>query len=405
MVWDREPIVITGLGVTTALGDRDQSWRRLLAGETALTLRQPFPELPSYPLAMVGDRPVELDDLVLQTAQATLEDANLWADSGSCRVSQPLEMGLVLGSSRGFQGRLEQACDRRSPVGQHRVLPGPQFHQVLPQHVAVGLAQKLGIQGPLSAPMAACATGLWSLMQAMLMLRAQQCTRVLVIAADAPITRLCLAGFARLGALAKDGMYPFDQHRQGLALGEGAAGFVLETASHAARRNATVYGQILGVGLTADGTHVTAPDETLWGVDRAIHQCLTGQEDGRRRALIDAIGYVHAHGTATQRNDIQEAAILQRWFPDGVPVSSTKGATGHTLGASGGLGLAWSLLALQHQQLPPCCGLRTPAFDLDFVETRDTRPRHHRPLEAVLCLAFGFGGQNGAIALGRPPSP
>ncbi|MEM9245907.1 MAG: beta-ketoacyl synthase N-terminal-like domain-containing protein [Cyanobacteria bacterium P01_F01_bin.153] len=354
----------------------------------------------------------------MATARAALDDAQLLSTVEGANDSEksdaPLRMGLVVGSSRGFQGRLEQECDRlhlqrlsqdASPTDGDF---SPWFYRALPQELAISVARHFRIQGPLSAPMSACATGLWSIMQGLLMLQANQCDQVLVIAADAPITPLCIAGFARLGAIAKDGMYPFDINRQGLSLGEGGAAFVLETQRHALERGAPVHGKILGLGLTADGTHVTAPDETLTGVDRAIARCIGGgSPDNPKDQNSDvqkskaAIAYVHAHGTGTQRNDKQEASIIQRWFPKGVAVSSTKGATGHTLGASGALGIAWSLLALKNQALPPCTGLQRPAFDLDFVLPTHTQIRG-RSLEAVLCLAFGFGGQNGAITLGHP---
>ncbi|MEM9771573.1 MAG: beta-ketoacyl synthase N-terminal-like domain-containing protein [Cyanobacteria bacterium P01_D01_bin.73] len=370
-MWSDDPIVITGLGVTTALGDRDQSWRRLLAGESALQLRQPFQELPPYPLAMIGDRPANLEDLTITTARETLRDAGMLADSSAdVQKSKLQDIGLVVGSSRGFQGRLEQECDRHYSQAADKGTSADAnlwFQRALPQEVAIAVAREFGIQGPLSAPMSACATGLWSIMQGVLMLRAGQCRQVLVVAADSPITPLCIAGFSRMGAIAPDGMYPFDIERQGLSLGEGAAGFMLETQRHAADRSAEIYGEILGLGLTADGTHITAPDETLTGVDRAIDRCLRSGQFKHSNArenqdLTAAIGYVHAHGTATQRNDRQEAAILQRWFPQGIPISSTKGATGHTLGASGALGIAWSLLALKNQALPPVYWIAAPCF-------------------------------------------
>ncbi|MEM1425581.1 MAG: beta-ketoacyl-ACP synthase [Cyanobacteria bacterium P01_H01_bin.130] len=400
-----EPIVITGLGVTTALGDRDLSWRRLVAGESALAMRQPFPLFPVYPLAMIGQFPVALESLLFQTAREALADADLL--SPDAQVHEPLRTGAVVGSSRSFQGDLERLCDL--PLGGDGGADGVDFLgraflRALPQQSAIAAAQQFGIQGPVSAPMAACATGIWAIAQGVLLLRSGQCDQVLVVTADAPITPLCLAGFGRLKALARDGVFPFDCDRQGLALGEGAAAFVLETESHAAQRQVMPYGHILGLGLTADATHMTAPDESFSGVSRALHQCLLFREAGGRSPSVASserpkIGYVHAHGTATRRNDIQEAAVIQRYFPNGVPVSSTKGATGHTLGASGGLGVAWSLLALRHQQLPPCTGLRRADFDLDFVKAGRTQLR--TPLEAVLCLAFGFGGQNTAIALGK----
>ncbi len=122
----------------------------------------------------------------------------------------------------------------------------------------------------------------------------------------------------------------------------------------------------------------------------AVKQCLD-----RSGLSAEDIGYIHAHGTSTQLNDRSEARLIQSLFPQGVPVSSTKGATGHTLGASGALGAVFSLLALKHQILPPCVGLKEPEFDLDFVtSTRSASLRH------ALCFSFGFGGQNAVLAFG-----
>lgn len=404
------PIVITGLGVITALGDRDRSWQRLLAGETALVHRQPFPDISPYPLAMVGETPVDLETLVFPVAWAALRDAALLTDkNGVEQVRCPLETGLVMGSSRGGQGLLERGRDRylsQNNAQDNNSQSSHWFIEALHHSTLFALARELNIQGPLSAPMAACATGLWSIMQGVLLLRSRQCKQVLVVTAEAPITPLSLAGFSQMRALAQSGLYPFDIDRQGLALGEGAAAFVLECLDeddNLYRRGAQNYGQILGLGFTADGTHLTAPDQTHRGMHQALCQCLGthGKTAKSRRTSTASIGYVHAHGTGTRLNDVQEATVLQRWFPNKIPVSSTKGATGHTLGASGGLGLAWSLLTLRDQVLPPCVGLTNPAFDLNFVLPGEQR-QPDDSLVAVLNLAFGFGGQNGAIAIGHP---
>lgn len=148
---------------------------------------------------------------------------------------------------------------------------------------------------------------------------------------------------------------------------------------------------MLGFGLTSDAYHAVKPKPGGKSAIAAVKQCLD------RSNLCPAdIDYIHAHGTATQLNDQNEAQLIQQLFPQGVPVSSTKGATGHTLGASGVLGAAFCLMALKHQLLPPCVGLKEPEFDLDLVtEPRQSQIRH------VLCFSFGFGGQNAVVALGR----
>jgi 3-oxoacyl-[acyl-carrier-protein] synthase II len=238
--------------------------------------------------------------------------------------------------------------------------------------------------------MAACATGLWSIAQGFELVRTGQYERVLVGAIETPITPLTLIGFTQMGALAKTGVYPFDRYREGLVLAEGGAILVLEACYLAAQRGAKVYGRFLGTGLTADAYHVSAPAPESRAAIAAVRQCL--QRSGLDAAEVD---YIHAHGTATALNDRNEAHLIQTLFPHKVPVSSTKGATGHALGASGAIGAAFCLMALKHQRLPPCVGLSQPEFALNFV----TQPLPSK-IDTTLCLSFGFGGQNAAIAFG-----
>jgi 3-oxoacyl-[acyl-carrier-protein] synthase II len=368
-------VVVTGIGLVSALGNLEQTWERSLSGKTGICLQQPFPELAPRPLALIGDAPSALLPLVQQAAIAALQDAQLEPPLADC--------GVVVGSSRGQQAQWEKLA-RRSQGGIENWL------ETLPNAAAIATARQVGAAGPVLSPMAACATGLWAIAQAFELIQTRQCERAIAGAVEAPITPLTLAGFTQVGALAQTGAYPFDRHREGLALGEGGAVFVLETAESAKQRSAKVYGLILGFGLTADGYHVSAPDPNGREGAIAIKQCLE-----RSGLTPEAIDYIHAHGTATQLNDRNEAHLIQRIFPRGVPISSTKGATGHTLGASGGLGTAFCLMALKHQILPPCRGLSQPEFDLDFI----TEPRR-TAIQNALCLSFGFGGQNAAIALG-----
>ena len=174
-----------------------------------------------------------------------------------------------------------------------------------------------------------------------------------------------------------------------MVLGEAGAVFILETAELAGSRGAKIYGEILGFGLTNDAYHICAMDE--WGTAgiHAIEQCLD-----RSNLMSTDIDYIHAHGTSTPLNDRRESQLIRRIFPAGVAVSSTKGATGHTLGASGAVGVALCLQAIATQTLPPCIGLKNSEFDLDLVMV----PRF-TDVNNLLCLSFGFGGQNAAIAL------
>lgn len=372
-------IGVTGLSLISALGTTlETSWNKLLQGDSGIDLHQPFPELGTYPLGLIESQPSNLTKLAQQAVAAVLQDASL---------ASPLpECGIVIGSSRGSQAVWEQLIRQSQPA----IAPIHAWLDTLPNIAAVTAAHQIGTSGPVLAPMAACATGIWAIAQGMELLQTGQCQQVIVGALEAPITPLTLTGFKQMGALAKTGAYPFDCRREGLVLAEGGALLVLEPMTAARQRGAKVYGQLLGFGLTVDGYHVSAPAPGREAAIAAVNQCLS-----RSNLNTPAIDYIHAHGTGTQLNDQAEAHLIQKLFPAGVPVSSTKGATGHTLGASGALGVAFCLMALQQQILPPCVGLTHPAFALDLIATAQPQPLH-----TALCFSFGFGGQNAVLAIG-----
>jgi 3-oxoacyl-[acyl-carrier-protein] synthase II len=436
-------IFITGIGFFSALGDLDSSWQSLLAGKSAIRLRQPFLELKPRPLAMIGDRPAELLTLTQLVVESALKDAGLNPPLPDC--------GVVIGSSRSQQARWEKfvqgsrgAGEQQNSVGAgladnlcypkgnlakpaptnsgragfvvnssavntdlsakpaptsenspspQSPVPSPQspWLDSLPNMAAICAARQIGATGAVLAPMAACATGIWALAQGFELIQTGQCQRVIAGAVETPITPLTLAGFQQMGALAQTGAYPFDKQREGLVLGEGGAVFVLETAELARARGAKVYGEVLGFGLTADAFHANAPEVGGKSAIYAVKQCL----EWSNLSAID-IDYIHAHGTGTVLNDRNEAQLIKYLFPQNVAVSSTKGATGHTLGASGVLGVAFCLLGLRDRILPPCVGLRESEFDLNLV-----RVARQSELQNLLCFSFGFGGQNAVMALGK----
>jgi 3-oxoacyl-[acyl-carrier-protein] synthase II len=375
-------VVVTGIGLASALGNLTESWQALLAGQTGIQMRQPFAAVPTRPLGLINQLPRDLLSLTERVVRDAVQAAGLTLPLIDC--------GVVVGSSRGQQAQWEALAqqfyggDRADPMLTY-------WLETLPNGAALTTARLLQTQGPVFSPMAACATGLWAIAQGADLIRAGHCQRVIAGAVEAPVTPLSLTGFARMGALAATGAYPFDRQREGLVLGEGGAVIVMESAELARSRAAKLYGQIGGFGLTADGYHLSAPAPDRQAATVAIQQSLA-----RSGLTAKQIDYIHAHGTATPLNDRHEANLIQQLFPTGVAVSSTKGATGHTLGASGALGVAFCLMALKHQQLPPCVGLTQPEWALDFLD----KARSSR-VDAALCLGFGFGGQNGAIVLQR----
>ncbi|NEP81805.1 MAG: beta-ketoacyl-ACP synthase [Okeania sp. SIO3B3] len=379
-------VVVTGIGLTSALGNLHQSWKKLLEGNSAIELHQPFAELPPLPLGLINFQPVNLTQLTKEVVETAVKSSGL---------ALPLpECGVVIGSSRGYQGMLEKLAKKQFiGDGQQNDLEkdDTSFIDLLPHQPAILTASQIGAKGTVLAPMAACATGIWAIARAVELIETGQCQQVIAGAVESPITPLTIAGFRKMGAFAQTGAYPFDCSREGLVLGEGAAVLVLESAEFARQRAAKIYGQIRGFGLTNDASHGTAPDLSGKSAMLAIAQCLE-----RSGLSAEDIDYVHAHGTATQLNDRHEANLIGQIFPQGVAVSSTKGATGHTLGASGALGVAFCLMAIEHQILPPCVGLNEAEFDLDLV-----RYARQSQVENVLCLSFGFGGQNAALAISR----
>jgi 3-oxoacyl-[acyl-carrier-protein] synthase II len=380
-------VVVTGIGLLSCLGNLETSWKSLLRGESGIRIAQPFPEIPPRPLGLIGEHPLKMRTmaqenphpiiyLVQTVVTDALEDAGLVTPLPDC--------GIVIASSRGCQSLWE---DLITPPGGGG---GFDWLETLPNFPAIAAARQVSSTGPVLAPMAACSSGMWAIAQGFELIEQGTCQRVIAGAVEAPITPLTLAGFAQMGALATTGCYPFDKQREGLVLGEGGAVLVMESEELAISRGAFIYGKVLGFSFTCDAAHVSAPSLDNRSAILAVKQCLE-----RSQLSPSDIDYIHPHGTSTQLNDLREANLIQELFPHGVPVSSTKGATGHTLGASGVLGIVFCLMALQEQQLPPCVGLRESIFDLDLV-----RVARRQKTEKVLCLNFGFGGQNSAIALG-----
>ncbi|MGB3790088.1 MAG: beta-ketoacyl-ACP synthase [Phormidesmis sp.] len=382
-------VVVTGIGLITALGSSAlENWTKLMAGESAIALRQPFLELAPRPLAMIGKAPVSLAEMTQQLTHQAWQSAGLEGDG----LWEREDCGVVVGSSRSSLQTLESmAAYQRSCQGQ---IKGDWF-AALAHGPALTVAQAVGAKGPLLAPMAACATGVWAIAQAADLIRSGQCQRVIAGAVETPITPLTVAGFRKMGALAKTGCYPFDVSREGFVLGEGGALMVLESAPLAMRRGARIYGKVLSAGITNDSHHVSSFDPSYRMGRKAIALCL--ERSGLKAQEIDA---VHTHGTSTAQNDRMEASLITELISQrqgrSLLVMASKGAMGHTLGASGAIIVALGLISLWRQQVFPCVGLRQAAFDLDFVRTgRGTLLRN------LLCFSFGFGGQNAVLALGQ----
>ncbi|GHE15884.1 hypothetical protein GCM10010339_91970 [Streptomyces alanosinicus] len=226
---------------------------------------------------------------------------------------------------------------------------------------------------------------------------------VLAGGTEATLTPYFLTAFARMGALSRSSTpesasRPFDAARDGFVMGEGAGVLVLETERHAQARGALVHAHLAGYAANADGFHVTAPDPSGAGIRQAMRHALADAD-----VVREDIGHINAHGTSTPLNDTIESKAISRIFTHDPPVTSTKGVTGHTLGASGAIEAVYTVLALQHGVIPPTANLTTldPECPVDVVHGRPRRTR----VEAALSNSFGFGGQNAVLVFVRNGPP
>ena len=259
-----------------------------------------------------------------------------------------------------------------------------------PQKQIVDALEKFRIDAPVQVIANACASGTNAIGHAFSTIRAGQYQRVLAGGYDA-LSELVFVGFDSLQASTPEKCRPFDAERSGMVLGEGAALLALEDLESAQRRGAEILAEIVGYGISTDNHHLTQPNPDGSGPRRAMEQALAGADLTSGR-----IGYVNAHGTATVFNDAAEGKAIEQMFDD-VPISSTKGMMGHSLGAAGAIEAIVSLLALQHQLLPPNINFRDPDPELRLnIIANEARQAE---FDCVLSNSFGFGGTNASIVL------
>jgi 3-oxoacyl-[acyl-carrier-protein] synthase II len=397
-------VVVTGVGIVTSLG---LGWKANAEG---------------FRSGRVAIRPVTLFDVSRQRVKVAGE-AQLPAKLPCRRLEQRLEarldraaklllfaaeeawqqsgwnaggsLPIVLGTTSGGMG-LGEIYYRQTLDTPHRFRQ--QASRVMhyqTQSQAGALEDAYGFTGPITIIANACASGANAIGHAWELVREGHCDRVLTGGYDA-LSQLVFAGFDSLQALSPTQCRPFDAHRDGLALGEGAAVLTLETLDAAQKRNAEILGEIVGYGASLDLHHLTQPhpegDAALASMTAASHVAGLRPEQ---------IGYVNAHGTGTPMNDGAEANAIRRWAGDcvsAIPVSSTKSAIGHLLGAAGAVETVICLMALREQWLPPTSTLQEPDSVCLFPVVR--KPAKAK-LDYALTNSFGFGGANATLILRR----
>jgi 3-oxoacyl-[acyl-carrier-protein] synthase II len=384
-------------------------WDGLLAGRSGIGLIRQFDtaavackvgaEVPAWNAEdLLGRRTAAETDRFIQFAMVAAAEA--LRESGLDLDGEDRErVGVIIGNTIGGMPAITRQQERITAEGRTRT--SPHFvTSMMPNMAAAHLSVVHGLFGPNMTLSTACASGADALGTAMLLIRNGRADVILAGGTESIFCTLILAGLGAARALSANpdpstACRPFDLRRDGMVMGEGAGMVVIESLEHAVRRGAAVHGEVLGYGSCSDGYHVTAPSTR-------------GQVHCMRQALRDAglgpgaVQYINAHGTSTPIGDKVETASLKEVFGDlatGIPVSSTKAATGHMLGAAGAVEAIICLKAIETGIIPPTLNLgqADPECDLDYVPGQARQAR----VDVALSNSFGFGGQNAALALGR----
>ncbi|MCS3610424.1 beta-ketoacyl-ACP synthase II [Salinibacter ruber] len=407
-------VVITGMGALTPLGlSVEEYWRGLVGGESgAATIESFDPEglRVTFACELDGFDPEDhlpakqarrvdpFSQYALVTADQAVADAGLDPDGMS--QNEKDRIGVVYGTGIGGIKTFRDQAEEFIEGGEKRT--SPFFIPTLIPDIAAGqIAMAHGFRGPNHAMVSACATGNHNIGDAYRMIQRGDMDAALCGGTDACVTRLGIAGFASMRALSTRNddparaSRPFDAHRDGFVMGEGAGALFIEDLERARARGATIYAEIEGIGMSADAHHLTAPDPEGGGVCLALNRVLDNA--GLEPTDVD---YINAHGTSTPLGDEAETKALKKVFDDhayDLNVSSTKSMTGHLLGAAGAIEAIAAIQALRHDVVPPTINFEEadPACDLDYTFNE----AEERPVSVALSNAFGFGGHNTSLAL------
>ena len=405
-------VVVTGLGATTPLGgDVKSTWAAALAGESGA---RPFEEdwssqygIPVEFAATIKVKPSdvlerpELKRMDPSTQYAIIAAREAWADAGAPEIDGE-RLGAVVSSGIGGIWTTLDGWDLLREKGARRVLPMT-VPMLMPNSPVAFVSLEFGAKAGAHALVSACASGAEAIGYGVDMIRAGRADVVIAGGTEATIHPMPIAAFAASRTLSlrnddpQGASRPYDVERDGFVIGEGAGVVVLESAEHAAARGARVYARVAGVGLSADGYHITSPEPSGDGQIRAMRAAL--QESAV--AATDVV-HVNAHATSTVVGDLIEARSIRGVLGDDadhVALSATKSMTGHLLGGAGALETIFTVLAVHERQAPPTINVAQPDPELVLDLVRDTPRALPDGQIAAINNSFGFGGHNAVVAL------
>jgi 3-oxoacyl-[acyl-carrier-protein] synthase II len=404
-------VVVTGVGLVTAAGNStDETWEAVIAGRSAISRISGFDpsdfstqiagEIKDYDPTLYMDRKdAKRNDRMVQLAANCANQCLEGVDLGRLDRNR---IGVVIGSGIGGISTLETQHTIMVERGPGRV--SPFFVPMLISDMAAGYVSIVhGLKGPNYSTVSACASGGNAIADAYLLIKAGMADAIVAGGAEAAVTPLSLAGFCAIKALSsrndepESASRPFDRDRDGFVLSEGAGVLLVEELEHAKRRGANILAEVIGVGLSCDAYHITAPAPDGEG---AIRSMAAAVEDAG--VAVADVDHINAHGTSTQLNDASETAAIKTVFGDHaykIAVSSTKSTIGHLLGAAASVELAFCVLAIRDGKLPPTINQENPDpdCDLDYVPNR----MRSQKIDVALSNSFGFGGHNVSIVVKR----
>jgi len=403
---NKRRVVVTGLGVMSALGlETDKFWNNLISGKSGVSRIDRFDveKIASKIAAQIKDfepenymdfklakRMDRFAQFAVATARDAINDSGLKIDS-----SNENEVGVYVGSGVGGLATLEQQHERLLHKGADKVSPFI-IPMMISNMAAAQVSIMSGAKGPVSATATACAAGSNAIGDAFEIIKRGAADVMIAGGTEAAITPLGMAGFSNMQALSKrndepeKASRPFDRDRDGFVMGEGCGILILEELSRALKRNARIYCEVFGYGLSGEAYHITAPEESGANVARCMKNCL--DEGGVDLKEVD---YINAHGTSTPLNDVIETAAIKRCFGGhayNININSTKSMTGHCLGASGAIEAAAVVLTIGNGIIPPTINLDNPDEKCDLNYTAKVSQK--REVNIAISNSMGFGGHN-----------
>lgn len=414
-------VVITGLGMVTPLGSGvNHNWQTLLSGQSGISTIDSF-DVSDITAKIAGQIPTQgpgaFDESKVLTPKerrkvdkfivyglAAADEAIAHAGWAPQDHREQCRTGVMIGSGIGGLQTIYETSHLMDDRGPRRISPffiPASLINLISGHVSI----RYGYKGPNHSVVTACSTGAHAIGDAARLIALDDVDVMVAGGAEGAVTRLGMAGFAAARALSTgyndrptEASRPFDEARDGFVMGEGAGVVVLESLEHAKARGATIYGELVGYGLSGDAHHITSPSEDGDGAFRAMQAAVK-----RAGIAVSDIDYINAHGTSTPLGDAIEVKAVKRLLGDhagAVSMSSTKSAIGHLLGAAGAVEFIYGAKAIETNTAPATLNLHAPSEGCDGIDLVPLTPRE-RQIDVVLSNSFGFGGTNASLILKR----